>query len=84
VFSPKTLQTTFDYSRIFDYKIVHSGGRGFMPNLDRIQEIRKLHDKMYEQSLVFLALRNHPDYRARLAETREQIIRIYSRIQTLA
>jgi hypothetical protein len=55
-----------------------------MPDLDRIQEIRKLQDEMYEQSLVFLALRNHPDYRARLAETREQIIRIYSRIQTLA
>jgi hypothetical protein len=55
-----------------------------MPDLDRKQEIRKLQDEMYEQSLVFLALRNHPDYGARLAETREQIIRIYSRIQTLA
>ncbi len=55
-----------------------------MPDLDRMQEIRMLHDKMYEQSLMFLALRNHPDYGARLAETREQIIRIYCRIQTLA
>ncbi len=55
-----------------------------MPDLDRIQEIRKLQDEMYVQSLVFLALRNHPDYGARLAETREQIIRIYCRIQTLA
>jgi len=55
-----------------------------MPDLDRIQEIRKLQDEMYEQSLVFLALRNHPDYGARLAETRERIIRIYCRIQTLA
>jgi len=55
-----------------------------MPDLDRIQGIRKLQDEMYEQSLVFLALRNHPDYGARLAETREKIIRIYCRIQTLA
>ena len=54
-----------------------------MPDLDRIQEIRKLHDKMYEQSLVFLALRNHPDYGASLAAAREQIIRIYVRLQTL-
>ncbi len=54
-----------------------------MPDLDRIQEIRKLHDKMYEQSLVFLALRTHPDYKAKLVETRERIIQIYGKIQTL-
>ena len=45
-----------------------------MPAMDRIQEIRKLHETMYEQSLVFLALRTHPDYVAELAETRERII----------
>jgi hypothetical protein len=55
-----------------------------MPDLDRIQEIRTLHDKMYEQSLVFLALKKHPDHWAKLAEARDQIIRIYGKIQTLA
>ena len=54
-----------------------------MPDLDRVQVIRKLHEKMYEQSLMFLALRNHPDYGAKLSATRERIIRIYCKIQSL-
>lgn len=38
---------------------------------------------MYEQSLVFLALRQRPGSEAKLAEMREEIIRLYSTIQSL-
>ncbi len=51
--------------------------------IDKTQEIRKLHETMYEQSLVFIAMRTSPDCGARLAETRELIMQIYSEIQTL-
>jgi hypothetical protein len=54
-----------------------------MPNLDESQDISKLHETMYEQSLVFLALRARPGCEAKLAEMREQIIRLYSTIQSL-
>ncbi len=47
-------------------------------------DLRKLHEEMYEQSLLFLALRSYPDCGARLAATREQIIDLYSQIQNLA
>jgi hypothetical protein len=51
--------------------------------LDKRQEIYELQEAIYEQSLVFLALRTRPGYEAKLAETRERIMRIYFRIQTL-
>ena len=54
-----------------------------MPAADKTQEIRRLHETMYEQSLVFLALRTDPDGDAALAETRELIMRLYSEIQDL-
>jgi hypothetical protein len=38
---------------------------------------------MYEQSLVFLALRTLPDGEAQIAQAREMIMRIYNEIQTL-
>jgi hypothetical protein len=55
-----------------------------MPDIDRMQAVSKLHETMYEQSLLYLALRTRPDCEAKLAETRERIIRIYSRIQSLS
>jgi hypothetical protein len=55
-----------------------------MPEMSKFQEISKLHETMYEQSLVFLALRTRPGCEAKLAETREKIIRIYYQIQSLA
>lgn len=48
-----------------------------------LQEIGKLHEKMYEQILLFHALKTRPDCEVELAETRQRIIRIYSRIQAL-
>jgi hypothetical protein len=51
--------------------------------VDKTQEIRKLHETIYEQSLVFLALRTHPDCDAVLAETRELIMRLYREIHDL-
>ena len=54
-----------------------------MPEIDKHQEIYELQEAIYEQSLVFLAMRTRPGYEAKLAETRERIMRIYSRIQTL-
>ncbi len=54
-----------------------------MPDIDMLQDVSKLHETMYEQSLVYLALRTRPGSEASLAETRERIIRLYSRIQSL-
>jgi hypothetical protein len=54
-----------------------------MPEMDKRKEFVELQEAIYEQSLVFLALRTRPGYEAKLAETRERIMRIYSRIQTL-
>jgi hypothetical protein len=50
---------------------------------DRMQEIRNLHERFVDQCLVFEAIRTAPDSEATLAETREMIMRIYSRIKTL-
>lgn len=50
-----------------------------MKDIDNEKEIARLHDAIYEQSLVFLALRTGPGSEARLAETRERIIRICHR-----
>lgn len=54
-----------------------------MPVADKTQEIRRLHETMYEQSLVFLALRTYPEGETELAQTRELIMRLYSEIQNL-
>jgi hypothetical protein len=54
-----------------------------MPEMDKREEICELQDAIYMQSLVFLALRTRPGYEAKLAETRERIMRIYRRLQTL-
>ena len=54
-----------------------------MPDMKNYQEISKLHESMYEQSLVFLALRTRPGSEAKLAEMRETILRIYNEIQSL-
>jgi len=59
-------------------------GGDHMPEMDKRMEINELQDAIYEQSLVFLALKTRPGCEAKLAETRERIIRIYHRIQTLA
>ena len=76
----KTLEIKFAPRPALVYK-GHTGG--LMPARDKTQEIRMLHETMYEQSLVFLALRTHPDGDERLAETRELIMRIYNQLQTL-
>ncbi len=55
-----------------------------MPDIDMLQAVSELHETMYEQSLVYLALRTRPGCEAKLAETRERIIMIYIRIQSLA
>ena len=54
-----------------------------MTIMDKTQEIKRLHEEMYEQSLLFQALRTSPGGGATLAKTRELILCIYSRIQTL-
>lgn len=54
-----------------------------MPTADKTQQIRKLHQTMYEQSLLFLALMTSPDGETKRAETRELIIQLYSKIQDL-
>ena len=54
-----------------------------MVDMDKQEEISRLHETIYEQSLVFLALRTRPGYEAKLAETRERIIQVYRMIQTL-
>ncbi len=54
-----------------------------MMTMEKTQEIRRLHKKMYEQSLIFLALRTSPDGEAALVETRALILWLYSRIKTL-
>ncbi len=54
-----------------------------MTAMDKTQEIRRLHEKLYEQSLLFLALRTSPNGEATRAETRELIEWIYNRIQNL-
>lgn len=54
-----------------------------MLDIDRLQEAGKLQETMYEESLVYLALRTWPGCEAKLAETRERIILIYRRIQSL-
>jgi hypothetical protein len=81
-FSPKALEIKFAPGNVLGYKSAYKGG--FMPATDKTQEIRRLHETMYEQSLVFLALRTQPDGDAQIAETRDLIMRIYSEIQTLA
>lgn len=53
-------------------------------DIENLKEIGRLHDAIYEQSLVFLALRTRPGSEAQLAEARDRIIQIYSRLQTLA
>ncbi len=55
-----------------------------MLDIDRQKKIGRLHDAMYEQSLVFLALRTRPGSEAQLAQTRRRIIRIYHRLQSMA
>ncbi len=55
-----------------------------MRGMDKTQEIRRLHQTMYEQSLIFLSLKGSPDCDTSLmVETRELIMRIYGRIQEL-
>lgn len=54
-----------------------------MTMIDKTNEIRRLHENLYEQSLLFLALRTSPNGGAALAEKRELIMWIYSRIQSL-
>ncbi len=54
-----------------------------MTTIDKTQEIRRLHEEIYEQSLVFLALRTSPDGQEKLAETRGLIMWLYNRIQAL-
>ncbi len=55
-----------------------------MPGMDKTQEIRRLHQRMYEQSLLFLSMKGAPDCDTRLmVETRQLIMRIYGRIQEL-
>lgn len=78
---PKTLEIKFAHSRDLGYKSTYKGG--FMPVADKTQEIRKLHETMYEQSLVFLALRTSPGGDAELAQTRDLIMRLYSEIQNM-
>lgn len=55
-----------------------------MLDIDHQKDIGRLYDAIYEQSLVFLALRTRPGAEAQLAEARERIIRIYRRLQSLA
>ena len=78
---PKTLEIIFAHGRDLGYKCAYKGG--FMPVADKTQEIRRLHETMYEQSLVFLALRTYPEGETELAQTRELIMRLYSEIQNL-
>jgi hypothetical protein len=54
-----------------------------MVDMDKQEEISKLHESIYEQSLVFLALRTRPGCEVKLAETRDRIMQIYRMIQTL-
>jgi hypothetical protein len=54
-----------------------------MPEMDKLREITELHDAIYEQSLLFLALRTRPGFEAKLAETQERIMRLYRMVQTL-
>ncbi len=55
-----------------------------MPGMDKTQEIRRLHQTMYEQSLLFLSLKGSPDCDTSLmVETRALIMHIYGRIQEL-
>jgi hypothetical protein len=54
-----------------------------MPVADMTHEIRKLHETMVEQSLLFLAMRTNPDGDAELAEIRHLIMRLYKEIQDL-
>lgn len=54
-----------------------------MLDIDMVREVSSLHETMYEQSLLYLALRTRPGCEAKLAETRERIIRLYSRLQLL-
>lgn len=54
-----------------------------MASKDKTQEIRRLHETMYEKSLLFLVLRTSPDCEAKMVETQELIMRIYGRIQGL-
>ena len=56
----------------------------FMPGMDKLLEIDRLHESLYEESQLFLVLRTRPDSEAELAETRERITRIYRRIRALA
>jgi hypothetical protein len=53
-----------------------------MPDLDELREIHELYRTMYEQSILFLAMRTRPGCEAELAKTRERIIRLYNRIQS--
>ncbi|MFZ0928375.1 MAG: hypothetical protein WAN11_07230 [Syntrophobacteraceae bacterium] len=53
-----------------------------MPDLENLREIHELHRTMYEQSLLFLAMKTRPGCEVKLAETRERIIRLYNTIQS--
>ena len=53
-----------------------------MGTVDDNNEIRRLHERLYEQSLLFQVLRTAPDREAALAKTRDLIVRIYSRISS--
>jgi len=59
-------------------------GSTFTPGMDKLLEIDRLHECLYEESQLFLVLRERPDSEAELAETRERIIRIYNRIKALS
>lgn len=67
-----------------EYRGRDSAEVAFIEDMDKLQEIGKLHETMYELGLIFLALRTRPGCEARLAEIRKQIIRIYGRIRSMA
>jgi hypothetical protein len=48
-----------------------------------LREIGELHEKMYEQILLFHALKTRPDRGEELAETRRRIMRMYYRLHGL-
>ncbi len=50
--------------------------------MEKTQEIKRLQERFYEQSLLFMALRTSPDH-ITLAEAREMIVRIYEELRTL-
>ncbi|MGO9022165.1 MAG: hypothetical protein ACLQVJ_27830 [Syntrophobacteraceae bacterium] len=53
-----------------------------MPDLENLREIHELYRTIYEQSLLFLAMKTRPGCETKLAETRERIIRLYNTIRS--